>query len=109
MLKQEDKADYARKLLGLPMSRRERLQLTNKERARNERRARAKKRRIELEEDTAEPTKTAKPKGGIAIAPHTKHSLGCIKLTIKLKTQWMQELAASQSNLQAQRPGSDDR
>ena len=61
-LHQEEKAGTARKLLGLPMSRRERLQLTNKEKARNERRARARKRRIDLEDVDGSST-NAKPKG----------------------------------------------
>lgn len=43
-----EKVHFARNMLSLPMSRRERLQLTNKERARTERRARAKKRREEM-------------------------------------------------------------
>ena len=60
---QESGAHAARRLLGLPMSRRERLQLTNKERARSERRARARKRRIDPEEDTDVSGKPAKPRG----------------------------------------------
>ncbi len=48
------------------MSRRERLQLANKERARNERRARAKQRRIDLEEEeeaAGGSVQAAKPRG----------------------------------------------
>lgn len=51
---QDEGFQASRSLLNLPMSRRERLQLVNKERARTERRARAKKRREDLMSAEAE-------------------------------------------------------